>query len=146
MARKSLACDANERLIGMYNAIRDYPAMVSGHVETLREGCPRSGKPARGDFYRTIRAGFNRLDGTPTEMAAMFIFLNKLGFNGMYRENKRAGHFNVPLGSSGPGSLPDLETINAFSGVLADFEFHASDFTSTMVCAGKGDLLYLDPP
>src|SRR6478609_5947503 len=82
------------------------------------------------------------------EMAALFIFLNKVGFNGMYRENGY-GLYNIP-----PGKTVTEPTI--FDGALLrnlsrtwrehDVRFACCNFVEALKDAKEGDFIYLDPP
>lgn len=80
--------------------------------------------------------------------AARFIYLNKAGFNGLWRVN-RAGECNVPWGKRTNVSL-DVENIRSVGASLLGFgvrsRFRHGDFARSMASAKKGDVVYLDPP
>lgn len=82
------------------------------------------------------------------ERAARTIYLNKTGYNGLYRVN-RAGRFNVPFGRyTNPGfaSRESLENLRACSRALAGVRLLVRDFGEIVRDARKGDLVYFDPP
>ncbi|MEO6574228.1 MAG: Dam family site-specific DNA-(adenine-N6)-methyltransferase, partial [Polyangiaceae bacterium] len=77
--------------------------------------------------------------------AARTIFLNKTGFNGLYRVN-RAGRFNVPIGRYTKPSFCDKDNLRACSVVLKKAEIEVRDFTEILSHAKRGDFVYFDPP
>jgi DNA adenine methylase len=76
--------------------------------------------------------------------AARFLYLNRAGFNGLYRENAD-GEFNVPYGY-GDASFPKLDAIHEASSVLGNVELFCGDFEPIIAQAGEHDLVYVDPP
>ncbi len=96
-------------------------------------------------FYYLVRDRM-RTVADSCERAALFIYLNKAAFNGIYRVNL-AGKFNVPFGPSAGGlALPRSEKLRAASKALQSVVLLASDFEIALRDAGKGDFVYLDPP
>lgn len=79
------------------------------------------------------------------EVAAWFIYLNRCGFNGLYRVNK-AGKFNVPFGKYTNPTICDAPTLRAASNALHGVNFKIGDFEKTVRTAERGDLVYFDPP
>src|SRR5260221_1499343 len=82
---------------------------------------------------------------TPVERAARTIFLNKTGFNGLYRVN-RSGKFNVPIGRYARPVICDEDNLRACSAALAHVELVVSDFEAAALRAKPGDFVYFDPP
>lgn len=78
------------------------------------------------------------------EKALLFIYLNRHCFNGLYRCNK-SGKFNVPFGKYDKVHFPSKELLT-FKEKLLNCEIHNKDFKETMLLAGKGDVIYSDPP
>lgn len=78
-------------------------------------------------------------------MAALFIFLNRTCFNGLYRVNSK-GKFNVPHGRYSNPKICDVETLRADSAVLQRVEILCGDFAQTGKYAGDNVLYYFDPP
>jgi DNA adenine methylase len=97
------------------------------------------------DFYYDYRERFNSLvtggRGETKEAAMLFYYLNRTGYNGLCRFNKK-GIFNVPFGS--------YKTINYcrdFTGYKEQFEkwhFECCDFED--LALHPQDFIYADPP
>ncbi len=147
-----LGTDAPNRLLGdvvpglveFYLELQRAPAQL--HY-VLSEIVDVYGTDANG--YYEVRAAEPEL---PIERAARFLYLNKLGFNGLHRVNAD-GKFNVPVGSKAKNdpeaaraSLPDLAQIYATSRALAGAQIVCLDFEQLVDQAGPSDFLYVDPP
>jgi len=128
--------DVNHRLIVTYQAVRDdidsVIAMVEEHAHLNAS-----------DHYYQARDDFST-ETDPAKLAALFIYLNKAGFNGLYRENM-SGKFNVAWGGDRPLSgLLDPVVLIAASGALQHSRLSCRSFEETDIVAG--DLYYVDPP
>ena len=88
---------------------------------------------------------FNEGNNSEVETAALFIFLNRTCFNGLYRVNS-TGKFNVPHGKYSNPRICDEETLRADSAVLQRVEILCGDFAQTGKYAGDNVLYYFDPP
>jgi DNA adenine methylase len=101
------------------------------------------------DFYYDIRDEFNekKKDGrsSDVELSAMLIYMNRTGFNGLYRVNQR-GEFNVPFGSYSNPTICNEDNLKAVSKVLKDTKILRADFKEGVKNAAKGDFVYFDPP
>jgi DNA adenine methylase len=140
--------DANRDLIDCYEVLRDQPDAV---IAILREFAAQHA--ARGsEFYYDIRdrrfnparaAGLQR---TP-ELAAMLIYLNRTGFNGLYRLN-RFGGFNVPAGRYAAPRICDEPHLRSVASTLArpGVSLAHGSFERALAGAGRGDFVYCDPP
>ncbi len=98
------------------------------------------------DFYYQIREKFNErsfLD--KVEKSAIFIFLNKTCFNGLYRLNSK-GFFNVPFGFYKNPSFYDEENILSCSKCLQNVEIVSCDFLKIENYLSGKSFIYLDPP
>jgi DNA adenine methylase len=118
--RDAWLIDDNPDLIGCYQMVRDHTEGVIAELETLAAG-HRAGGDAH--YYRIRDDRFNppRLAGdvyTP-ELAAMLIYLNHTGFNGLFRLNRHGG-FNVPAGRYVNPRICDAEHLRAVAAVLRD--------------------------
>ena len=71
--------------------------------------------------------------------------MNKLCFNGLYRENSR-GEFNVPFGQKKSLHIMDLDDLRAFSKLLSTVDILNQDFEVAVKNAKPGDFVYFDPP
>ena len=82
----------------------------------------------------------------PAVQAADFIFLNKAGFNGLYRVNK-AGQFNVSWGKKPKVTICDTENLRLCSAALRDADLRSADFATALDAeCMAGVLVYCDPP
>ena len=80
-----------------------------------------------------------------TEKAALFIFLNKTCFNGLYRVNKQ-GEFNVARGTYRPYTICDKDNILAVSSKLQNVGLVAADYHVCQSFVDENTFVYLDPP
>ncbi|MEE9257083.1 MAG: Dam family site-specific DNA-(adenine-N6)-methyltransferase, partial [bacterium] len=97
----------------------------------------------RGHYYRVRAQNPARL--SPAGLAARFIYLNKTGFNGLYRVN-RAGRFNVPFGRYANPTIRNAGALRAASEALAGAKIGRRGFRELTEWAEAGDFIYLDPP
>ena len=133
--KRAVLTDVNAELINTYCAVRDCVEDVILALEKHRYD--------RDHYYRVRELDPASLP-TP-ERAARTIFLNKTGFNGLYRVN-RAGRFNVPIGRYTNPSFCDKDNLRACSLALKTAEIKVRDFTKVVSRAKVGDFVYFDPP
>jgi DNA adenine methylase len=147
--------DQNVDLIGTYLRIRNDTEAVISALHRLAAGHRRGGP----SFYYEIRDGrFNpgrdewlragaRLVDYPIELAAMMVYLNRTGYNGLFRLN-RSGHFNVPAGRYANPAIVLEDRLRSAAGALrsARVSIRRASFERIVARAGAGDLVYLDPP
>ena len=146
--RPAVLSDCNQDLIGCYEAVRDNPEAVAGELMELADR-----HAACADFYYEVRdRRFNpaRAAGasprTP-ELAAMLIYLNRTGFNGLFRVNRR-GAFNVPAGRYANPRICDPARITQVSRLLRapGVSLEVAAFDAQLDRAQAGDFIYCDPP
>jgi DNA adenine methylase len=102
------------------------------------------GYPHSSSFFYSLRE--KKIDSaSDAEVAAWFIYLNKTGFNGLYRVN-RANIFNVPFGRYAHPNYCNEEMLHACSSALAGAELMVADFEAAVADAQRGDFVYFDPP
>lgn len=133
--RAATLSDKNAELIHAYVTVRDD---VDGLIEELGEHVYTS------EHYYAVRA-LDPAGLPPRKRAARTVFLNRAGFNGLYRLNSR-GQFNVPFGRYTNPRIVDAENLRACSRALIDVELRAEDFDAVLRRAQPGDLVYFDPP
>jgi DNA adenine methylase len=140
--------DCNADLIGFYEAVRDQPAAVSAELRGLAESHART----PGFYYEVRDQRFNpaRAQGVPPatpSLAAMFFYLNRTGFNGLYRVNRQGG-FNVPEGRYASPQIWDDARIMEASRTLRrpGVSLSVAPFEAQIDQAGPGDFIYGDPP
>ncbi len=137
--RRALLSDANEKLIATHRSIRDDVDGVLNAVGKLPH------EPGWESSYEGIRERYNRGPFSGPDHAARFLWLNRAGYNGLYREN-RLGRFNVPCGRYPALSFPSADHFRTVSALLADAEIRCDDFDAILRVAGEGDAVYCDPP
>ena len=133
--RRAVLSDINAELIATYEAIRD---RVEEVIHLLGEF------PYDRDFYYSLRAR-DPWQLSPAERAARMIYLNKTGYNGLYRVN-RQGRFNVPFGRYKSPKYYDPENLRAVAIALRGVQLVCASFETVLERATKGDFVYLDPP
>ncbi len=133
--RHAILSDLNAELIDTYLAVRDY---VSEVIKILSEF------PYNKEFYYDIRAK-DPWKLSLVERAARMIYLNKTGYNGLYRVNKQ-GKFNVPFGRYKSPKYLDVENLLAVSRALQTVEIYCAPFETVIDRVKTGDWVYFDPP
>jgi DNA adenine methylase len=133
--QRAVLGDANEELIRCYAALQQDVGAV---IRALRRH-----RYERGHYYE-VRAREPR-SLSPAARAARLIYLNRSGYNGLYRVN-RAGRFNVPFGRYKDPLICDEERLRAASAALQGVTLVHGDFEATLKGARQGDFVYLDPP
>jgi DNA adenine methylase len=96
-------------------------------------------------YYYEKRTLFNTRNSDQTTQSALFIFLNRTCFNGLYRVNKSNG-FNVPIGSYKKPQICNTENLLAVSKVLQRVEILNGDYSETLEYATENTFFYFDPP
>lgn len=97
------------------------------------------------EYFYAKRELFNTRETDKVTQAALFIFLNRTCFNGLFRVNKNNG-FNVPMGSYKKPTICDKENLLAVSEVLQRVEILTGDYQKTLKHAERPALFYFDPP
>lgn len=152
--REVVLADSNADLVGCYRAVRDHVDELVVQLRRLEHG--HATEPSA-HYYRVRDDEFNatRRQSTDTVdvasrasyLAARLIYLNRTGFNGLFRLNRR-GDFNVPMGRYARPTIcdePNLRTVSAAlqaPGVRIDL----GHFEAILAGARRGDFVYLDPP
>jgi DNA adenine methylase len=97
-------------------------------------------------MYYDLRGTYNSLlDKTATYASALFIFLNKTCFRGIYRESRKSG-FNVPFGNYMKVKLLEPGHAEHLSVMFREVRFYAQSYEVTLRSLDKDALVYLDPP
>jgi len=132
---KAVLSDVNGELVDCYRAIRD---SVEDVIEAL--GAHRYEK----EHYYAVRS-LDPMSLSLPERAARTIFLNRTGYNGLYRVNKR-GAFNVPFGRYSNPRICHSENLRACARALEGVETVCGGFADAAARAKEGDFVYFDPP
>lgn len=137
---KATLIDSNPELANLYQVIRDKPYELLQHLSTHTN---------EHDYYYQIRA-LDRDDATferlsDVERASRFMFLNRTGYNGLWRVNSK-GQNNVPYGRYVNPTIVDADNIMNCSAALKHAEITCTDFGSIKPNLKKNDFIYFDPP
>lgn len=136
--------DVNPTVIATWRAVRDDVEAVIEHLRAL-DAAHDPYEPGPG--YYAARDRFNALRGVAsTERAALMIYLNRTGFNGLYRENS-SGLFNVPVGAYKNPNIVRAASLRATSRALQGVEIEVRPFDEGLLDRARpGDFVYFDPP
>lgn len=131
--KRAVLGDRNGDLVAVYHAlIQD----VEGVIRLLRKL-----RYDEDEYYR-VR---DQRPRTLTARAARLIYLNKTGYNGLYRVN-RSGQFNVPFGRHKAPLICDDDNLRLAASALSRAEIVTDDFEAICRDAGPTDAVYFDPP
>lgn len=142
--------DTNKELINTYCVIRDdIQSLLILLLELQNKFLPLSTDERKVMYYK-CREEFNALKSCSNnelspEKAALFIFLNKTCFNGLFRVNSK-GLFNVPMGAYKNPLICDIENLTNASAVLQGVTIHFGDYKDSFSFIDKNTFVYIDPP
>jgi|SRR5690554_3112451 len=97
------------------------------------------------EYYYAKRTLFNTRSSDQTTQSALFIFLNRTCFNGLFRVNRK-NEFNVPIGSYKKPLICNEENLKAVSAVLQRVEILNGDYADTLNYVNQNAFFYFDPP
>lgn len=156
------AFDLNEPLVFVYKNIQSkhnqlYEA-IQGIITEFNECAnnisvnrkPKNiseAKESKENYYYWIRSEYNKLsstDKTSVLGSAMFIFMNKTCFRGVFRVGPNG--FNVPYGNYINPKIINKEHLDEIHNLIQDVLFDCADFTTSLALAESNDFIYLDPP
>jgi len=152
--QECLLADVNPELILVYKTIQQD---VNGLIDRLGEiemHYLELDPDQRKDFYYQIRAGYNQqretfqyqeFDSEWTLRAAYMLFLNRTGYNGLFRLNSKGG-FNVPYGRYKNPRILDAENLHSVAALLHGVSIQYGDFGDTADFVNERTLVYFDPP
>jgi DNA adenine methylase len=160
ITNKVYAYDINKSLINVYKHIQtkkdelftyitNYITTYDSLKGTIINRKPKSldeAKTSKESYYYWVRNIFNTMDEKDSvEYSAIFMFLNKTCFRGMYREGPNG--YNVPYGHyKKTPTIITKEELDNVSELIKNVEFVHSDFKESIKNVEEGDLVYLDPP
>jgi len=143
------AYDLNPILIAFYKQIQKDHNKLYIEVIKLKEEWQNQNTEGKIAYYYKIRTLYNStiLD---IKKIAMFVFLNKTCFRGLYRINK-SGKFNVPYGNYKNPQIADIDNWKKVSELIKNVNFICCDFESLFANffiknMNKNDFIYMDPP
>jgi DNA adenine methylase len=146
------AYDINETLIYLYKNIQSNPQTVIDILNKLRTqhntyNDTKNDDNNKEQHYYKIRDKYNNMTQEKKNKpkgSALFIFLNKTCFRGLYREGPNG--FNVPYGNYKTCLIFDEEHILEVSELIKNVHFICSDFNTSLDNIKKDDFVYMDPP
>lgn len=142
---RAIINDINAELICTYRIVKQSVTLLIEELEKIQSEYLPLNKDARKEYYNAKRKIFNNRNLSELEIAALFIFLNRTCFNGLYRVNSK-GEFNVPHGKYANPRICDRENLLAVSKLLQKVEILCGDFAQTEKYASPNTIFYFDPP
>lgn len=151
--------DINKDLINVYKNIQNNKDTFFEHLEIFKNTyhnlkgniinrnpqCLEEGLTSKESYYYYLRNRYNTINKESIECSALFMFLNKTGFRGMYREGPKG--FNIPYGHhKKTPSMITKEELNSISELIQNVIFIHSDYNVSFEKLNEGDFIYLDPP
>jgi DNA adenine methylase len=144
---KAVINDINADLTNAYKVIATHPKELISVLKQFQgefHNLDQLEEPKKEYFYDK-RKVFNARKTDKVTQAALFIFLNRTCFNGLFRVN-RNNEFNVPMGSYKKPTICDAENLQAVSEALQRVEILTGDYQETLKHTDKPALFYFDPP
>lgn len=156
---KIYAYDINSTLINVYQHIQNHKDelfvhiskyiteydSITGNVINRKPLTIEDAYTSKESYYYWVRSIFNKMDKNTVECSAIFMFLNKTCFRGMYREGPNG--FNVPYGHyKKTPTIITKKDLDDVSDLIKPVEFIHSDFSDSIKNINEGDYVYLDPP
>src|ERR1017187_1093089 len=144
---KAIINDINADLINTYKIIASKPKELISILQIFQNEYHslENEQEKKKEYYYEKREVYNTRKTNKTTQAALFIFLNRTCFNGLYRVNKSNG-YNVPMGSYKKPTICDAQNILAVSDALKKVEILCGDYEQTLKSANKNSFFYFDPP
>ena len=156
---KIYACDINKDLINVYKNFQNNKEElfkyigkyfkeydnIKGSVINRKPASLKEAKTSKESYYYWIRNKYNTINKDTIECSALFMFINKTCFRGMYREGPNG--YNVPYGhyKTTPKMITKTE-LDIISELIKNVEFIHIDFSKSIKNVKKGDFVFLDPP
>lgn len=134
--------DINKELIHAYKIIRNNPNAIIKMIQNYDEQFNTK------ESYYLLREKYNQKilsNEYDVELAAIFIYLNKRCFNGLYRVNSK-GEFNVPYNNKKNIKSISIDNIFNIAKLLKNTTIYNNDFETILLNAKKGDFVFLDSP
>ncbi|PAO20148.1 DNA adenine methylase, partial [Enterobacter roggenkampii] len=143
-----LIADLNPDLVNLYKVMTYYTDAFLNELDLMFSAGALGDQESRAVYYYAIREAFNlsgkALGSESVEAAVRFMYLNRHGFNGLCRYNRR-GQFNVPFGKYKKNYFP-LKEVRAFAEKAKRATFITAHYSETLALVRAGDVVYCDPP
>ena len=144
---KAIINDVNSDLIQAYKSIQNhFNELTAILFDFEKEYNSLLNEPERrSEVFYQKRAIFNTRKSSVIEQSAIFIFLNKTCYNGLYRVNK-SNDYNVPQGNYKRPKICNSKNLIAISELLQNVEILNGDYKETLKYSNEKSLFYFDPP
>jgi len=148
--KEVLINDINRELINTYTQIKNNCENLITQLSEIQQFYKEHSIHENKIFFYEKRNRYNAIkinvdDKENLEKAALFIFLNKTCFNGLYRVNSK-GMFNVPFNNAKNPLLCDEENLRACSKLLQNVQMKAGDYKECKYFIDDKTFIYIDPP
>jgi DNA adenine methylase len=155
------AYDLNEPLIYIYKNIQtrhtelydilqtmitDFNECGNGEINRIPTNIEEA-KISKENYYYWIRSEYNKLCVTDKRGlfgSAMFIFMNKTCFRGVFRVGPRG--FNVPYGHYKNPEIINKDHLDEIHNLIQGVIFECCDYNTSLTNVEPNDFVYLDPP
>lgn len=148
---EAYAFDTNPELINAYRVVQQKPEALIHKLQTFESEYLGLPSEDRKDYYYEKRSAFNTGAGCTANArpnilrAALFLFLNRTCFNGLYRVSK-SGQFNVPMGRYKNPQICNAPVLRAASAVLQNVRLFCASYEAAAKYIDAKTFVYLDPP
>jgi DNA adenine methylase len=143
---KNIQTNHNELYVKLQEIITEYRECIGKEVNrkanTLAEA-----KQSKENYYYWIRCQYNNLtraEKTTCIGSALFIFLNKTCFRGIFRVGPNG--FNVPYGHYANPEIMNREHLEEIHILIQGVVFETCDYSSSLTRVEDNDFVYFDPP
>jgi DNA adenine methylase len=143
---KNIQTNHNELYTKLQEIIKDFNECGDGEVNRAPKNITEA-KIAKENYYYWIRSEYNKLgpaEKNTTTGSAMFIFLNKTGFRGVFRVGPNG--YNVPYGHYNNPEIINKAHLDEIHELIQDVIFQCMDFSCSLATIVPEDYVYLDPP
>ncbi len=142
--------DTNKELINTYRVVKGNVHELINILSQIQKDFWPLDENERKSYYYSVRDEFNGLKcsksfGIDVRQAALFIFLNRTCFNGLYRVNSK-GLYNVPIGSYKKPTICDADNLKNVSNALSNVAIHLGDYSESFSFIDEKTFVYIDPP
>jgi DNA adenine methylase len=142
---KIYACDTNYSLIQLYKHVQNNFEELYNELKKIFKNYENNFEEKEKEkYYYSMRQLFNTCDKNSIEHSALFMFLNKTCFRGLYREGPNG--FNVPYGHYKKVNIIEKDELEKISELIKNVNFECLDFRESLKKVGSHDFVYLDPP
>lgn len=142
---RAIINDINPNLICTYRVIQRNVEQLIKQLDIIQSQYISLDAAERKEYFLEKRRLYNLNSNSCVDTAALFIFLNRTCFNGLYRVNSK-GEFNVPHGKYANPKICDKDNLRAVSTLLQRVEILCGDFAETEKYANNDAIFYIDPP